>query len=231
MRVPRQFVLCLLLTCTGLSQDPTPATRIQELLTEGKRLYTTEGPNPALPKFEDVLKTAHLSSDRHYEAIALGYIANCYRRLGDLDKALDFANRALRMKEDLGDLGEVGTTHNQLGLIYWERADYPTAIEHLQSAIEIAGKVTDKELEGSARNNLGLVFDEKGDYMRSLEQYQHALEIHRSSHFERGEGDTLGNIGGVYLLLGKFREALPYYRQALEISQRLGLKPASSDDL
>lgn len=49
--------------------------------------------------------------------------------------------------------------------------------------------------------------------------------------FERAEGDTLGNIGGVYLLLGRFCEALPYYQHSLEISERLGLKPASSDDL
>jgi CHAT domain-containing protein/Tfp pilus assembly protein PilF len=33
------------------------------------------------------------------------------------------------------------------------------------------------------------------------------------------------------LLLGKFKEALPYYQHALAISERLGLKPASSDDL
>jgi len=33
------------------------------------------------------------------------------------------------------------------------------------------------------------------------------------------------------LLLGRFKEALPYYQQALAISERLGLKPASSDDL
>ncbi len=169
--------------------------------------------------------------DRHAEAIVLGYIANCQRKLENLDKALEFAQQALHMKDELGDRDEIGKTHNQLGLIYWERADYPAATEHLQQAIEIASAVEDKELEGSARNNLGLVFDEHGDYKQSLEQYQQALELHRSTHFERGEGDTLGNIGGVYLLLGKFKEALPYYQQALAISERLGLKPASSDDL
>ena len=70
--------------------------------------------------------------DRHGEAIVLGFIANCQRKLENLDKALEFAQQALRMKEELGDRDEIGKTHNQLGLIYWERSNYHEAIQHLQ---------------------------------------------------------------------------------------------------
>lgn len=218
-----------LLCVTAWPQDAHPSP--QQRLTKAKQLYTQEGPKAALPEFEEALKTFQANKDRHGEAVVLGYIANCQRKLENLDKALEFGQQALHMKEELGERDEVGKTHNQLGLIYWEKADYPGAIQHLQQGIEIASALNDKELEGSARNNLGLVFDERGEYKQSLEQYQRALELHRSTHFERGEGDTLGNIGGVYLLLGRFKEALPYYQQALGISERLGLKPASSDDL
>jgi CHAT domain-containing protein/Tfp pilus assembly protein PilF len=226
------FIKCvgclLLLVWPSCAQTPTAP---QDLLAKGKQLYSQEGPKAALPKFEEALRLFRSDNDRRDEAITLGYLANCHRKLGNLDQAVDLAQQALRMKEELGDRGEAGNTHNQLGLIFWERADYPAAIQHLQQAIEIASSVGDKELEGAARNNLGLVFDERGEYNHSLEQYQHALELHRVTHFERGEGDTLGNIGGVYLSLGKFREALAYYQQALQISERLELKPASSDDL
>lgn len=212
-------------------QSQTLSNSALDLLTQAKKAYTQEGPKEALPKFEEALKMFQANGDQRNEAISLGYIANCYRKLEDLDKALQFGHEALQMKEKLGDQHEIGNTHNQLGLIYWEKADYPKAIQELQNAIEIASVVQDRELEGSARNNLGLVFDEQGEYKRSLEQYQRAIELHRSTHFERGEGDALGNIGGVYLLLGEFRKALSYYQQALALSQRLGLKPASSDDL
>jgi CHAT domain-containing protein/Tfp pilus assembly protein PilF len=230
MRASVKSVCCVvLLACISSGQNKPPYA--QDLIAKGKELYTKEGPKAALPQFEEALRMFQSGKDRHGEAVTLGYIANCYRKLENLDKAVEFAQQALHMKEELGDRDEVGSTHNQLGLIYWERADYPVAIDHLQQAIDIASALPDKELEGAARNNLGLVFDERGDYKRSLEQYSRALELHRASHFERGEGDTLGNIGGVYLMLGKFREALPYYQQALAISERLGLKPASSEDL
>jgi CHAT domain-containing protein/Tfp pilus assembly protein PilF len=223
--------MCCLLVLAGVSWSQSQPPSGQERLSKGKQLYTQEGPKAALPEFEEALKIFRTSNDRRGESITLGYVANCYRKLEDLDMALEYAQQALRMKEQLGDRDEIGKTHNQLGLIAWERADYPGAIKNFRQAIEISTAVQDRELEGSARNNLGLVYDERGDYKQSLEQYQRALKLHRDSHFERGEGDTLGNIGGVYLLLGKFREALPYYQQALAISERLGLKPASSDDL
>ena len=202
-----------------------------EMFARAKQVYEQQGPTIALPLFEKVLTTYRAANDRHGEAVTLGYIANCERRLGNLNQALGLAKRALAMKEELGDRLEAGKTHNQLGLIYWDKADYPSAMEQLEQAIDIGRSVDDVELEGSAVNNLGLVLDERGDYQRSLQQYKRALELHRKSHFERGEGDTLGNIGGVNLLLGRFREAVDYYSQALAISERLDLKPAEADDL
>ena len=185
----------------------------------------------ALPKLEQVLVLYRQAGDQVKEAVALGYIANCYRRLGKLQQALDTAHASLAMKEKAGDPSEIGKGHNQLGLIYWDLADYPSAVRELQQAIQIGETRADPELEGSARNNLGMVFDEQGDFDASLKQYRRALDLHRASHFARGEGDTLGNIGGVFLQLGRFREALGYYRQALEISRKNGLKPAEAEDL
>ncbi len=229
MRVVVHFVCCLLFGCMALAQNGIPSS--QDLLIRGRQLYLQNGPKAALPELESALQQLRAKNDRHGEAVALGYIANCYRKLENLDKALEFAQEALRIKQSLGDSDEIGETHNQLGLIYWHRADYAVASQHFRTAIEIAGSVPDKQLEGKAHNNLGLVLDEQGDYRQSLVQYQKALALHRATHFERGESDTLGNIGGVYLLEGRFTEALPYYEQASAIDEHLGLKPALSLDL
>jgi CHAT domain-containing protein/Tfp pilus assembly protein PilF/predicted negative regulator of RcsB-dependent stress response len=213
------------------AQTPGPASPTpDELIVHARRTYAQEGPKAALPEFERALATFRESKDRRHEAITLGYIGNCYRRLGDFPRALDFVRRGMEIKRSLGDKLEVGKSHNQFGLIYWETADYVKAIDHLQEAVAIGRELSDHELEAQARNNLGLVYDEMGDYRHSLEQYQHTLEIDRASHSD-GEADTLANIGGVHLLLGQYRDALDYYQQALAIHERLGLKPTASIDL
>ena len=174
MRAIIELVLSLsVLACTSAAQDAQPSA--QNLLATAKQAYTQDGPKAALPQFEEALKMFRAGKDHHGEAVTLGYVANCYRKLEDLDKALEFAQQALHMKEELNDRDEIGKTHNQLGLIYWERADYPAAVQHLQQAIDVGSSVGDKELEGSARNNLGLVFDERRDRLSSTSRRSHFI--------------------------------------------------------
>jgi CHAT domain-containing protein/Tfp pilus assembly protein PilF len=227
----KRSVWLLLLLARAVTSQTLAPLHADELVASAKQAYTNDGPTAALPQFEKALAMYRSANDKRNEAIVLGYLANCQRRLGNLKQAADLAQNALSMKEALGDRDEIGKTHNQLGLIYWDLADYPTAIRHLQQAITIGKELDDAQLEGSANNNLGLVFDEQGDYTQSLEHYHRALDLDRSSHFERGESDALGNIGGVSLQLGRYREALEWYRQALAISERLGLKPSQAEDL
>ena len=222
--------LLLLLARTVTSQTLEPL-HADELVASGVQAYTQDGPTAALPQFEKALAMYRSANDKQNEAIVLGYLANCQRRLGNLNQAVDLAQNALSIKEALGDRDEIGKTHNQLGLIYWDLADYPTATRHFRQAIAIGSEVGDAQLEGSAHNNLGLVFDEQGDYTESLKHYHLALELDRRAHFERGESDALGNIGGVPLQLGRYREALGWYRQALAISERLNLRPSQAEDL
>jgi len=228
MRKHLWLLLGLMQAAALQAQEPV---RPEELLASAKTAYTQEGPAAALPQFERALTIFRSAHDERSEAVTLGYLANCQRRLGNLKQALELGQQALAMKERFDDRSEIAKTHNQLGLIYWDLADYPAAIKQLEQAMEAGRSLGDAQLEGSAANNLGLVYDEQGDHQASLMQFRAALELDRKAHFERGEGDALGNIGGVSLLLGRFREALGYYREALAISQRLGLKPGEADDL
>lgn len=201
------------------------------LRAEAQDLYLQEGPETALRVFQRALELYRSARDRSGEAITLGNIGNCYKRLGEYQRALELLDQALTIKRLIGDRLEEGKTLSHLGLVYWEMADYPKAIKNFEQAIAIGRELGHARLEGSALNNLSLVYDELGDYPRSLDQYQRVLEIYRGTEFERGEGDTLGNIGRVYMLLGRFREAQPLFERALEISSRLDLKLAMSQDL
>ena len=228
-RMIQLFVL--LIALMGAAQEKPAPFSPDELIAQARQTYTQQGPKAALPEFERILPVFRESKDRRHEAITLGYMGNCYRKLGDLPRALDFVQRAMEIKQELGDKPEIGKSHNQFGLIYWDMADYHKAIDHFQQGIALGHDLGDRELEGQAHNNLGLVYDEMGDYQNSQQQYQQALQIHRASHNERGEGDTLANIGGVHLLLGEYREALAYYQQGLAIHQRLGMMPTASIEL
>jgi tetratricopeptide (TPR) repeat protein len=229
VRVVALAALAVVLACGAAAAAPQAAT--DELLTAARQAYETEGPAAALPLFEQALAAYRAAGDRRGEAITLGLVGNCHKRLGDLGLAWAELEQALAIKRELGDRLEEGKTLSHLGLVHWERGEYPEAVRRLEEAAAIGREVGEPKLEGSALNNLGLVHDELGDYTRSLAEYRRALELYRRTDFERGEGDTLGNIGGVHQLLGRDREAIGYYRQALAISTRLDNRTAMSQDL
>jgi CHAT domain-containing protein/predicted negative regulator of RcsB-dependent stress response len=220
------LAIVIALPASGRAEETADA-----ILARGRQLYTEQGPQAALPVYEQALALYRKASDRRGEAIVLGYIGNCHKKFGNLPKALDYLNQALAIKREIHDKLEEGKTLSHLGLVYWEMGNYRQAIDHLTQSIALARELRDQELEAASLNNLSLVYDEQGDYRRSLEQYQRALELHRATQFHEGESATLGNIGGVYLLLGQFREALRYYQQALAISEALKLKASASQDL
>ena len=208
-----------------------PPSSADEVLSRARDLYFGDGPTAALPVYQEALALYQQVGDRLGEAITLGLIGNCYKRMGDYEESLKLLSRALEMKRQIGNRLEEGKTLSHLGLLYWEQADYDAAIRHLKAAIAIGAEIDDAKLEGSALNNLSLVYDELGDYEQSLQQYERALELYRRTDFPRGEGDTLGNIGGVHYILGRYRQAIDYYEKALAISERLESKPAMSQDL
>ncbi len=219
------FFLFLLAAPFALAQN------IGQELETSRQVYFEKGARDALPLFQRVRMEARKQGDRKDEAIALGWLGNCYKRLGDYDKALDYLTKALAMKRALKDRAEEGRSLSHLGLLFWEMGRYKQAIADFNDSIRIGRQLGDTQLEASALNNLSLVYDELGEYTRSLRQYQRALQLDQASRFERGEADTLGNIGGVYLSLGRFNDAIRQYQKSLAISQRLNLKVGASQDL
>lgn len=230
LAIPVLAVLSIALVMCSSGRLEAATAENQQRLVEAEQLYRRDGPEPALPVFEELSNSFQTSGDKQAEAVAVGYIGEIYWRLGDYDQAGDYLERALTMKRDAGDRLQQGKTLNVLGLLRWDLGDFEQALAYFQEGSAIAEELGDQRLAGAILNNLSLVHDELGDYYVSLEQYQRVLGLYQGVDFPRGEGDTLGNIGGVYLLFGRYQEALDYYQRALAISERLNSAISMSQD-
>jgi CHAT domain-containing protein/Tfp pilus assembly protein PilF len=223
------FVASLLIFALVAAAQQNPTA--DDLLAQARATYEQQGAKPALPQFEAALKAFRDRNDRHGEAIVLGLIGNCYKHLGDSERAMQLLQSALAIKHELSDALEEAKTLSNIGLLYWEEGKFPLAIESYQAALQLAAEISNPQLEGSIRNNLGLVLDEQGEYGKSMEQYQRALLLDRAAHFARGEADVLGNIGGVYLNLGHYGEALEHYQKSTAVAESAGLQPSVMQNL
>ncbi len=218
---------CLL---SGLAWSVVVANQATRDLAGAELAYRRDGPEAALPLFEDLSRDFQAVGDLEGLGRALGFIGEIHWRLGGFQEADEYLQRALELKRQTGDPLEEGKTLNVLGLLNWDLGQFEQARAYFAQAIAIAEEQGDDRLAGAILNNLSLVHDEMGEYDVSLEQYQRVLEFYDGIDFPRGEGDTLGNIGGVYLLLGRYGEALEYYQQALAISEQLDSAISMSQD-
>jgi CHAT domain-containing protein len=202
----------------------------QQGLRDAEQVYRSEGPEAALPLFEELAAGFEAAADRQSAGRAIGFVGEAHWRLGNYEQAAKFLDQALAIKRDTGDRLQEGKTLNVLGLLNWDLGEFARAKTYFAEGSAIAEELGDRRLAGAILNNLSLVHDELGDYYVSLDQYQRVLQLYETVDFPRGQGDTLGNIGGVYLLLGRYEEALPYYRQALAISEQLDSAISMSQD-
>lgn len=232
MRAVHSWLLCTFLLLAGLPLDAA-ATPLDPRIEAAVQTYRQQGPEQALPQFEalarEFTRGSRTRPTRNQRA-ALHYLGECRWRLGQLDAARQYLDRAVGLARAARDAADEARSLNVLGLVAWDEGRYEEATASFRRTGEIARAAGDRRLEGSALNNLSLVLDEQGDYETSLRQYQRVLELYRDADFPRGVGDTLGNIGGVHLLLGRFRAARGYYEQALAISEQLQSTVSMSQD-
>ena len=117
---------------------------------------------------------------QHYPiASATGYnlqgIANYVQ--GNYPQALEYFQKSLAIKEELGDKMGIAKNLNNIGLIYMNQGNTPRALEYLQKSQAIKEELGDKKGIAGGLVNIGIIYYSQGNYPRALEDYQKSLTI------------------------------------------------------
>ncbi|MCB9343408.1 MAG: tetratricopeptide repeat protein [Lewinellaceae bacterium] len=167
---------------------------------------------------------------QHYpKASATGYnlqgIANYVQ--GNYPQALEYFQKSLAIKEELGDKMGIAKNLNNIGLIYMNQGNTPRALEYLQKSQAIKEELGDKKGIAVILNNIGLIYHDQGNYPRALEYYQKSQAIKEELGDKKGIAGGLVNIGIIYYSQGNYPRALEDYQKSLTIFEELGINMAS----
>ena len=149
-----------------------------------------------------------------------------YRNV-DKDKAIEYGNRAIELGTKTGFKKGIAQAYNDLGIIYYDKQDFTTAISLYQKAFDIRIQLKDEKGVAALYNKIGIVFQKEGKFDSSLIYAQKALQIYEKLGDKIGVSYSLNNIGIVNQNVGNVDEALKYHEQSIvikeEIHDRLGL--------
>jgi serine phosphatase RsbU (regulator of sigma subunit)/Tfp pilus assembly protein PilF len=155
------------------------------------------------------------------KGVALNQIGIQYSGQGDNDKSLEYFKKSLKVKEEIGDKGQIASTLNNVGSIYLYLGNYEQTIDYYTKSLAVREEIGDDKGIANSLNNMGGIYHIQGDYEIAIDYYKQSLKIRKLIEDKKGMASSLNNIGLVYSDLGDNKEAINYYERSLEIKEEL----------
>ncbi len=154
----------------------------------------------------------------------LGEAGNDLHRIAKYKEALPLYEQSLRIRQEIGDKNQEGTTLNNIAAIHHAKGDYDKALPLWEQSLRIMQELGDKAGEGTTLNNISQIYDARGDYTTALKYLEQSLVLFREIGDKAHEGGTLNNIAAIHHAKGDYDKALPLWEQSLRITQEIGDK-------
>ncbi|MEP6675726.1 MAG: sensor histidine kinase [Ferruginibacter sp.] len=143
------------------------------------------------------------------------------------DKAIKYGNKAIELGKQFNFKKGIAQAYNDLGIIYYDRQDFDTAIFLYQQAFPIRMELKDDKGVAALYNKIGIVYQKEAKFDSALNYAQKALQLYEKINDKVGISYSLNNIGIVNQNMGNVDKALQYQEQSIaikeEIHDRLGL--------
>jgi len=143
-------------------------------------------------------------------------LAIVYERSGRYESALGLYQKAIVLFKETENLESEAFTLHNIGLVYMNKADYPTALNYLFKALEMKNALGGVKMS-STLSAIGEVYRFKKEYDKALEYYFQALEEGRRIKNNDNISGALNNIEIIYRDKGDYDKALEYRMQVIAI--------------
>lgn len=180
-----------------------------------------------------LLEVGQRLNDPEAQIEALSNIAIIERQEGDLDRAIQRLEDAIKLAEEMGPAGasERAFLHDNIGLTLRRQGKIEEALDQYNRALEIRSHLDDQKGLASTYNNVGVLLRQTGNIELAEERHTAAMEIFRAIQYPRGEAITNGYLGEVYEAAERFDEAKQAFMAALELDERLKSPQGTSMNL
>ncbi len=162
------------------------------------------------------------------------YIEGVFTELVDLQKAIEYVKRGLKIAKENNYPEKVANGYFYLPMYYTALGDFPRAIEYSEEGLEFYRKVGFMSWSGAMMVWNAWARLHAGDLQKAMEIAEEAIQITKKTGDLSGHCFALGVLGTAYRTMGEWDRAQKYYMKALEIAERVHmywLLPLSNSSL
>jgi tetratricopeptide (TPR) repeat protein len=161
--------------------------------------------------------------DRRGELEALEGIARTARqRCTTAAEAIPYVEAALTLACTLGERGREVVLLNTLGILEWERGDYPQALRHYEQSLALARDLGKRASEGLALNSIAVTLARLNRHEEARTVLEESIRLNRETGEQLLEAHALAALGDVWCAVPRFAAARECYEQSLGLRRVLG---------
>ncbi len=155
-------------------------------------------------------------------AITYNDIGATYNEMTEYHLALEYFQKAIRIRNNNGSIKETATTIGNIGLTYIHLAKNKEALEYLNKALLKCKEVDYKEGIATLNGNIGMVYKNQKKYKTALKHHKIALKIYQEINSKDGIANELNNIGLINYFDGKLDDANIYFKKSATLRKEMG---------
>ncbi|NQE45115.1 Photosystem I assembly protein Ycf3, partial [ANME-1 cluster archaeon GoMg2] len=133
---------------------------------------------------EDLLRRKRINEyllekvrDKEGKTKILGELGTIFYYLGEINTALKYYEKALKLDEELGSKEGIAADLGNIGIVYKIKGELDKALEYFRKALKLNEELGRKEGIAADLVNIGIVYRIKGELDKALEYYGKALKL------------------------------------------------------
>lgn len=161
-------------------------------------------------------------ADAYGQCLALSNIGNIEYRLGNSNKALNYAQQSMTIAKRESLTPQIGYAHKLLGRIYRQQKKYDSALLEYEQAQKLYLQLGDIRSAAELLQNVGNIYFDKEQHASALLNYKKSLDLARKISNKSISAFAYSAIGQANYMLKKNNEALLYLDSARMAAKALG---------
>ncbi len=141
---------------------------------------------------------------------------------GNFDEAISLHEKSLKLKQSIGDVGEIARTFSELARIKAEQGEFEEALKLYKYSLSLKNPIVAPKFKALVFNNMANIYTEQRKFDEALALYEQSFKICERLENIELKAAVLHGIGRVYDAQDRFDEAINILHKSLELKKSIG---------